>query len=208
MRDAGERLVVPGFVDPHVHLHHLAVGTGRGVDCRVPRCAPSPTCWTPARRAGVAAGDWLIGYGNLFFDQKIAETAQPTRAELDAVSDASTDRPAPRAGTPPCSTPPPCDWPGVERFMSGAAGGWGSPGRRTGRARRADRAGGGDRPDAAHPARWTATASTDYLEATYRDQFTRRGVTAFGEMAESREAVDSLDRLIAGGRLRHAGLLT
>ena len=36
VRDVGDRLVIPGFVDPHMHLQHMAVGMGRGVDCRVP----------------------------------------------------------------------------------------------------------------------------------------------------------------------------
>lgn len=29
---------------------------------------------------------WLVGYGNLFYDQKLAERRLPTRDELDSVS--------------------------------------------------------------------------------------------------------------------------
>ena len=88
VRDAGDRLIVPGFVDPHMHLQHLAVGSGRGVDCRVPtvRTIADVLDSLSAAKSTVADADWLIGYGNLFFDQKIAERRHPTRHELDSVS--------------------------------------------------------------------------------------------------------------------------
>lgn len=205
VRDAGDRLVLPGFVDPHVHLHHLAVGTGRGVDCRVPTVRTIADVQDALRDglSRVGPGDWLIGYGNLFFDQKIAERRHPTRAELDAVS-----RDVPVAlhlgGHATVLNTPALRLARVERFMSGAAGGWGAPvveldsaGEPTGLVAEID------------PMLPIPPAGDDqvdgYLEASYADQFTRRGVTAFGEMTESRAAVAALDRLIAAGRIPARG---
>ena len=205
VRDAGERLILPGFVDPHVHLHHLAVGTGRGVDCRVPTVRTIADVQDALRSglAGVERGDWLIGYGNLFFDQKVAERRHLTRAELDAVS-----RDVPIAlhlgGHATVLNTAALRLAGVERFMSGAAGGWGAPvveldgaGQPTGLVAEID-------PMLPIPPAGYG-AVEEYLQATFHDQFTRRGVTAFGEMTESWEAADALDRLIAGGRLHGRG---
>jgi hypothetical protein len=205
VRDAGDRLVLPGFVDPHVHLHHLAVGTGRGVDCRVPTVHTIADVQDALRDGAsrVGPGDWLIGYGNLFFDQKIAERRHPTRAELDAVS-----RDIPVAlhlgGHATVLNTRALRLARVERFMSGAAGGWGAPvveldgaGEPTGLVAEID-------PMLPIPPA-TGDRVDGYLEATYADQFTRRGVTAFGEMTESREAVAALDRLICSGRIPARG---
>src|SRR5260370_42266857 len=90
VRDAGDRLVVPGFVGPPIHLRHLAVGRGRGGDCRFPGCKTISDV-LEALSDGmkhVPKGGLLIGYGNLFFDQKIADRRVPSRAELDSVSGA------------------------------------------------------------------------------------------------------------------------
>jgi hypothetical protein len=88
--------------------------------------------------------------------------------------------------------------------MSGAAGGWGAPvvqvdsaGEPTGLVAEID---------PMLPIPQPGGAEIDrYIESAYRDLFTRHGVTAFGEMAESRESVASLDRLIGSGRLRARG---
>jgi predicted amidohydrolase YtcJ len=205
VRDMGERLVLPGFVDPHVHLQHLAVGTGRGVDCRVPTVHTIADVLDALRAgmAGLGRGDWLIGYGNLFFDQKIAERRHPTRAELDAVT---TKIPVAlhMGGHATVLNTLALRLAGVERFMSGAAGGWGAPvveldnsGEPTGLVAEID-------PMLPIPP-LDSDRVDSYIQATYDDQFTRHGVTAFGEMAESREAVESLDRLITAGRLRARG---
>jgi 2-polyprenyl-6-methoxyphenol hydroxylase-like FAD-dependent oxidoreductase len=57
VRDVGDRLVLPGFVDPHVHLRHLAVGRGRGIDCRFPGCTTIADV-LDALRAGRPASSW------------------------------------------------------------------------------------------------------------------------------------------------------
>ncbi|OCB07848.1 hypothetical protein A5717_30045 [Mycolicibacterium porcinum] len=206
VRDAGPGLVLPGFIDPHMHLQHFAVGRGRGVDCRVPTVrtiADVLDALTTALR-DVNDGDWLLGYGNLFFDQKIAEHRHPTRAELDSVS-VTTPIALHLGGHATVLNTLALRLAEVERFMSGAAGGWGAPvveldshGEPTGLVAEIDPMlpipqPGQDRID-------------DYIESAYREQFTRYGVTTFGEMAESREAAETLDRLIASDRLRARGV--
>lgn len=207
VRDVGNRLVLPGFVDPHVHLKHLAVGTGRGVDCRVPTCRTLSDVFDALTGAidSVAARDWLVGYGNLFFDQKIAEHRNPTRQELDRISDR-----IPIAlhlgGHRTVLNTPALRLAGLERFMAGAAGGWGSPvvdvdehGEPTGLVAEID-------PMLPIP-ELDADRIDSCIESTYRDLFTRYGVTTFGEMVESLDAADSLDRLISSSRLQARGVL-
>ncbi|MCW2501303.1 MAG: putative periplasmic protein [Frankiales bacterium] len=85
--DVGTRAVMPGFVDVHAHMEVAARTAYSTVDVRAPRCAGVPEVLA-ALRAGLpeAVDGWLVGQGNLFFDQKLAERRLPTRAELDSVS--------------------------------------------------------------------------------------------------------------------------
>jgi predicted amidohydrolase YtcJ len=207
IRDADARLVVPGFVDPHVHLQHLAVGAGRGVDCRVPGCRTIDDVLDALRDGLVSRSprDWLIGYGNLFFDQKIAEHRNPTRAELDAVSD-RVPIVLHLGGHASVLNTPALRLARVEQFMSGAAGAWGSPvvdvdsaGEPTGLVAEIDPMLPIPEPD--------AVTVENYIAATYREQFTRNGVTAFGEMVESVAAADSYDRLIGSDRVPARGVM-
>ena len=207
VRDLGDRLVVPGFVDPHIHLQHLAVGTQRGVDCRVPTCRTIPDVLDALAGglADVGGDDWLIGYGNLFFDQKVAEHRHPTRQELDSVSDR-----VPIAlhlgGHATVLNTPALRLAQVERFMSGAAGGWGSPVVELDSA--GDPTGLVAEIDPMLPIPEVDQEQIDkYVEITFRDLFTRYGVTTFGEMVESREAAETLDRLIGTDRLRARGVM-
>ncbi|MCW2512438.1 MAG: hypothetical protein JWR11_1480 [Mycobacterium sp.] len=206
VRELGERLVVPGFVDPHMHLQHLAVGTGRGVDCRVPtvRTIADVLDALSAGLQDIDSGNWLTGYGNLFFDQKIAERRNPTRQELDSVS-TTTPIVVHLGGHATVLNTAALELAEVERFMSGAAGGWGSPvvqldaaGQPTGLVAEID-------PMLPIP-QPSPGEIAGYVERTYRDQLTRYGVTTFGEMVESRQAVETLDRLIATDRLRARGV--
>jgi predicted amidohydrolase YtcJ len=207
VRDVGARLVVPGFVDPHVHLQHLAVGTGRGVDCRFPGCRTIDDVLDALRDglAGRSERDWLIGYGNLFFDQKIAERRNPTRAELDSVSD-RVPIVLHLGGHASVLNTPALRLAGVERFMSGAAGAWGSPvvdvdaiGQPTGLVAEID-------PMLPIPELDAATIE-HHIAATYHDLFTRNGVTTFGEMVESVAAAESYDRLIGSDRMHARGVM-
>lgn len=85
--DAGNRTVLPGFVDPHAHFEVAARTRHLTVDCRAPRCGSvSDVLDTLRDGLGEARDGWLVGQGNLFFDRKLAERRFPTRAELDSVS--------------------------------------------------------------------------------------------------------------------------
>jgi predicted amidohydrolase YtcJ len=85
--DAGDRTVMPGFVDPHAHGEVAATAAYSMVDCRAPGCAGVADVLDTLRDALPQARDgWLVAQANLFFDQKLADRRFPTRAELDSVS--------------------------------------------------------------------------------------------------------------------------
>jgi predicted amidohydrolase YtcJ len=86
--DFGDRAILPGFVDPHVHLEEGSLALSQMVDCRVPRCrSVGDVLETLSQaRAAFPADGWLIAQANLFWDQKLAERRFPTRQELDSVS--------------------------------------------------------------------------------------------------------------------------
>jgi predicted amidohydrolase YtcJ len=206
VRDAGDRLVIPGFVDPHIHLRHLAVGRGRGVDCRFPGCKTIADVLDTLHTGlkDVPGGGWLIGYGNLFFDQKIADRRAPTRAELDSVT-GTVPAVLHLGGHASVLNTEALRLAEVERFLSGAAGGWGAPvvevdrrGQPTGLVAEID-------PMLPIPPVDTETAER-YLAGTYEQLFTRHGVTTFGEMVESIPAAAELDRLISSGRMAARGV--
>jgi predicted amidohydrolase YtcJ len=85
--DAGQRTVVPGFVDVHAHGEVAARTIAATVDCRAPGCR-SVADVLDVFSANLSRADrgWLVGQGNLFLDQKLAERRLPTRDELDTVS--------------------------------------------------------------------------------------------------------------------------
>jgi predicted amidohydrolase YtcJ len=86
--DAGERPVLPGFVDPHAHAEVACRATFGTIDVRAPECGSIGDL--QARLADAlpttAADGWVIGQANLFYDRKLAEQRLPTRQELDQVS--------------------------------------------------------------------------------------------------------------------------
>lgn len=206
-RDYGHQVIVPGFVDPHIHLELLATALHRAVDVRVPRCKTIGEVLgtLSAAVSGVVPGGWLLAYGNLFFDQKLAERRLPTRAELDEVS---ADVPIQLAcgGHTSVLNSAALRLAGVDRFLNGAAGLWGSPvvqlgddGKPTGVVSEIDQM-----LPVPHLAREQLEAS---LASTYFDLFTRFGVTTFGEMLDSLETADIFDDLIASGQVPARGVL-
>lgn len=85
--DFGERPVIPGFIDVHAHYEVAARAAYASVDCRVPGCANIADVLEVLRSAArESESGWVIGQGNLFLDQKLAEGRLPTREELDGVS--------------------------------------------------------------------------------------------------------------------------
>jgi predicted amidohydrolase YtcJ len=85
--DVGDRPVMPGFVDVHAHVEVAARTAYQTVDVRAPGCAGVADVLDRLRDALPQAVDgWLVGQGNLFYDQKLADKRLPTRAELDSVS--------------------------------------------------------------------------------------------------------------------------
>jgi predicted amidohydrolase YtcJ len=87
--DAGARAVLPGFVDPHVHLEMMATAMYGAVDCHTPPCASVDDVLTAlSGQADLrhARGGWLVGQGGLFAARRFAEQRLPTRHDLDKVS--------------------------------------------------------------------------------------------------------------------------
>jgi predicted amidohydrolase YtcJ len=84
--DFGGRTVLPGFIDPHVHSEHLA-RADHMADCRAPNCASvDDVLQALSDNLDKARDGWLVGMGNLFLDQKLADGRLPSREELDSVS--------------------------------------------------------------------------------------------------------------------------
>lgn len=85
--DWRDKVVMPGFVDPHAHSEVAAKATHQMVDVRAPGCPDIPSVLQRLREEKDSARDgWLVGQANLFYDQKLAERRFPTREELDTVS--------------------------------------------------------------------------------------------------------------------------
>jgi predicted amidohydrolase YtcJ len=85
--DLGDRVLMPGFVDPHAHAEVAAKAVYGMVDLRAPGC-PKVADVLDTLRANLsrAREGWLVGQANLFFDQKLVDRRFPTRQELDSVS--------------------------------------------------------------------------------------------------------------------------
>jgi predicted amidohydrolase YtcJ len=86
--DYGERPILPGFVDPHVHLEEGSRANAEMVDCRAPGCRNIEDVLQRLHESlpRAAESGWMVGQGNLFFDQKLEEKRFPTKDELDSVS--------------------------------------------------------------------------------------------------------------------------
>jgi predicted amidohydrolase YtcJ len=86
--DAGKRFISPGFIDAHAHVEISATADQMLVDCRYPTCRSIDDVLDQIRdglQSKVVDG-WLVGQANLFWNLKLAEQRYPTREELDSVS--------------------------------------------------------------------------------------------------------------------------
>ncbi|GAA2584372.1 amidohydrolase [Dactylosporangium fulvum] len=87
--DVGNRPVLPGFVDPHVHIEMAAAAMWGAVDCHTPPCGSIEELVEQLRAHAYLReqrGGWLVGQGGLFAGRRFAEQRLPTRVDLDRVS--------------------------------------------------------------------------------------------------------------------------
>lgn len=89
VRDVGSRTVLPGFVDPHVHIEHTAHAVYGAVDCHTPP-VPDIDSLVETLRDNLSLADmrggWVVGQGGLFADRRFADGRLPNRHDLDRVS--------------------------------------------------------------------------------------------------------------------------
>ncbi|MCU1439668.1 MAG: amidohydrolase [Rhodoglobus sp.] len=87
--DGGSGSVVPGFIDPHVHIEHTANAVFGAVDCHTPPNSDIDELIGTLRsntHLADARGGWLIGQGGLFADRRFSDGRLPNRFDLDRVS--------------------------------------------------------------------------------------------------------------------------
>jgi predicted amidohydrolase YtcJ len=196
--DFGERAILPGFVDPHVHLEISSRAHAEMVDCRVPMCRTVEDVLQTLRdNLGRATGSgWLVGQGNLFFDQKLDDRRLPTREELDGISKevAIVLR---AGGHTSVLNSKAFELSGIVRYL-GKAGMMGGAvietdgsGRPTGVISELDKA-----LPLPEPTRAERKAA---LRDGARTLFTRHGVTTLGEISDTVDGIHCLDELIAEG---------
>ena len=87
--DVGERPLMPGFIDVHAHVEVACRAAYGTVDCRAPECGSVGEVLEVLREGLAERRDtgWVVGQANLFFDRKLKERRLPTREELDTVSE-------------------------------------------------------------------------------------------------------------------------
>lgn len=90
--DLAGQTVIPGLTDAHTHLAWASDSLNFWTGIHVPPYGDIPSLLGRLREAaaGKAAGEWILGMGNLMHEQRLAERRYPTRRELDTVS---TDHP-------------------------------------------------------------------------------------------------------------------
>jgi predicted amidohydrolase YtcJ len=199
--DFGDRPVLPGFVDPHAHVEVAAAARYAMADCRAPTHRTIEDVLAElSEHAAARAGDdgWIVGQGNLFFDQKLEDGRLPTRQELDRVS---RSRPiALRAGghTTVLNSRA-LELADVTRFigkaglMGGAVVQLDSGGEPTGVVSELDAALGLPVMDPAE----LRVAVRDGV----RELFTRFGVTTVGEISDTADGVRAFDELSRAGEI-------
>ncbi len=197
----GERTILPGFIDAHAHVEIAARTRTTMVDCRAPQCATVDDV-LQALRDGMDLSErtgWLVGQGNLFFDQKLQDKRLPLREELDKVS-----RTVPIAvrcgGHRTVMNTAAFEQAGIDRFQDGGTGLMGaavverdSSGNPTGVVAEIDNALPIPEMDGAE--------LSAAIDDAVRELFTRYGVTSIGEITETRLGIESMDALAASERL-------
>jgi predicted amidohydrolase YtcJ len=87
--DVGERPILPGLIDAHVHYEIESVALATSVSIHTPPCTSIDDIVTTLRENADRSdtrGGWLVGEGNLMQDQRLQERRVPNRHDLDKVS--------------------------------------------------------------------------------------------------------------------------
>jgi predicted amidohydrolase YtcJ len=87
--DVGALPVLPGFVDPHVHVEMSATALYGAADCHTPPCHSVDDVLQALHEQAElrhGRGGWLVGQGNLFAARRFVEGRLPDRHDLDKVS--------------------------------------------------------------------------------------------------------------------------
>lgn len=199
--DYGDRPIAPGFVDVHAHMEVAARMHHQTVDCRAPRCGTIPAVLDELRaHLSSSKEGWLIGQANLFFDQKLAEKRLPTREELDTVStniaivlragghiSVLNTRAMELAGIDESYEEVAHSITGLPVVVRDADG---VP---TGVVKEMD--------NLLPMPKLAAEELAPAIASGVRDQFTRYGVTTIGEISETLDGLDAMDRLHQDGDL-------
>ncbi|MDA2986134.1 MAG: amidohydrolase family protein [Actinomycetota bacterium] len=196
--DVGGRVILPGFLDGHTHAEVGAVAL-IGPDCRAPRCSSISDVQDSLRDAldrADARGGWLVGQGNLFLDQKLAEKRLPNRDDLDAVS---RDMPIviQAGGHASCVNSKVIELRGLDDFhpehtnMGDPVIERDSSGRPTGIVGEMDKF-----LDIPSP---SESVLHEALRHGIQEIYTSRGVTTLTEITETRVGVQALDALLTSG---------
>lgn len=192
--DYGNRVLLPGFVDPHSHFETAAKVGYTTVDCSWPRCESISDVLDVLRdNLGNARDGWVVGIGNLFFDRKLKDGRFPTKDELDSVSrdvalavrcgghiSVLNSKAFELAGIND-------HYQGVGHSTSGRATvERDADGRLTGTAKEMDSL-------IPYP-KLDPSELDDAIEIGLRNRFTRYGVTTLGEITESHDGLMAMDR--------------
>jgi predicted amidohydrolase YtcJ len=88
--DLAGRTLIPGLIDPHVHLADHGTNLAVAVDVRDlygdVRSIEDILARLRVRAQNVPAGQWIIGFGSPLPEERLPEARFPHRRELDAIS--------------------------------------------------------------------------------------------------------------------------
>jgi predicted amidohydrolase YtcJ len=200
--DVGDRPLLPGFVDVHAHVEVACRSAYGTVDCRAPECGSVEEVLEALRSGldGAHETGWIVGQANLFFDRKLRERRLPTRAELDRVSgDVGI---ALRAGGHiTVLNTRALELAGIDRSYA--------PPTHSVTGRPIVERGDDDEPSGVVKEMdnllplppQTPAVVREALTEGIRTLFTRHGVTTIGEISETVQGLETMDRLAATGRL-------
>ena len=195
--DFGNRPIMPGFVDIHVHPEMASLALYNRVDVHTPpRETIDDVIQAFRERMDMAEETgWLFGHGSLFQDQKLKDKRLPNRHDLDKVS---TDIPVAMmaGGHNLILNSKALEMVGIGpgyRVPAGATVELEESGQPNGILKDLEHLLPIPRPDLSTKER--------ALRAIASEQLTANGVTTIGDISHSTEGVELADRLIANGKI-------